>query len=67
MKSDLSKEGTGKQLSDSQLRWARKLGMGCLLAGIFVPLDLLAALLGAGIGVYCCIKVFLYLRHRSAL
>jgi hypothetical protein len=57
----------GTQISDSQLRWARRLGMGFLLAGVFIPFDLLAIILVFGAGVYICIKVILYLRQRLAL
>jgi hypothetical protein len=66
-KSDWSKKDTGNQLPDHQLQWARKLGMGFLLAAVFVPFDLLATLLVMGTGVYCCIKVILYARHRLTL
>jgi hypothetical protein len=38
-----------------------------LLAGVFIPFDLLAIILVFGAGVYICIKVILYLRQRLAL
>lgn len=37
--------------------------MGFLLAGVFIPFDLLAAVIVAGIGVYICVKAILYLRQ----
>ena len=41
--------------------------MGFLLAGVFIPFDLLVVILVVGTGVYICIKVILYLRQRLAL
>ena len=42
------------------------MGMGFLLAGVFIPFDLLVIILISGAGVYICIKVILYLRQTLA-
>jgi hypothetical protein len=41
--------------------------MGLLLAGVFVPLDLLALVVVLVAGVYFCIRAIVYLRQRLAL
>jgi hypothetical protein len=54
--------------ADQHIRWIRKLGLGFLLAGVFVPFELLVVSAMVGTGVYICIRFVLYLRQRlSAL
>jgi hypothetical protein len=51
---------------DEQVRWLRRLGLGLLLAGVFIPFDLLVISAIIGTGVYICIQFVLYLRHRES-
>lgn len=57
----------GSTLSDAKLRYLRTVGLGFLLAGVFVPLDLLALVVVLGGGVYFCIRAIVYLRQKLAL
>jgi hypothetical protein len=57
----------GNTLSDAKLRYLRRVGLGFLLAGVFVPLDLLALVMVLVAGVYFCIMAIVYLRERLAL
>ena len=54
----------GNPLSDDRLRSLRRMGLGFLLAGVFLPLDLLAVVVIVTAGVYFCIQ---YMRQRLAL
>jgi hypothetical protein len=54
-------------LSDVRLRYLRRVGMGLLLVGVFVPLDLLALMVVLVAGVYFCVRAIVYLRQRLAL
>ncbi|PSS18624.1 hypothetical protein M430DRAFT_35096 [Amorphotheca resinae ATCC 22711] len=55
---------TRSHISDQQMLWFRKVGMGFLLAAIFVPFDLLVIVAVLGAGVYICIRVVLSLCRR---
>ncbi|KAE9379235.1 hypothetical protein N431DRAFT_154723 [Stipitochalara longipes BDJ] len=57
----------GNTLSNNKLRYLRKVGLGFLLAGVFVPLDLLTLVVVGAAGVYFCIRAVEYLRQRLAL
>jgi len=57
----------GKDVSDTQMQMLRRVGMGVLLAGVFVPFDLLAFMVILGAGVHTCVRVVMYLRHAMAL
>jgi hypothetical protein len=57
----------GNTISDVKLRYLRRVGVGFLLAGVFVPFDLLAVMVVLGAGVYICFTAFLYLHQRLAL
>lgn len=46
------------------MRWLRRLGLGLLLAGVFIPFDLLVISAAIGTGVYICIRFVLYLRQK---
>jgi hypothetical protein len=60
--SDPDEMFVGDNLPDDSIRYLRRLGLGFLLATVFLPLDLLAlVLVGAG-GVYFCIRAV----HRLA-
>lgn len=53
-----------ERTAEEQVRWARRLGLGLLLAGVFIPFDLLVMLGIFGTGVYICVRFALYLRAR---
>lgn len=57
----------GNAPSDETLRRLRKVGMGILLAAIFVPFDLVVVMALFGAGVYTCMKALVYFRQRAAL
>ena len=54
----------GKQLSDDKLRYLRRMGLAFLLAGVFLPLDILTVVVVSIAGVYFCVQ---YVRQRMAL
>ncbi|KAE8451233.1 hypothetical protein EG329_004397 [Mollisiaceae sp. DMI_Dod_QoI] len=58
---------TEDHISDANLRWFRRMGMGFLLAGVCVPFDLLVIMVVLGAGVFISIRTVLYLRDRLAL
>jgi hypothetical protein len=57
----------GNTLSNVNRQNLRRVGLGFLLAGVFVPLDLLALVVVLVAGVYFCIRAIMYLRQRLAL
>jgi hypothetical protein len=56
----------GNKLSDANLRWMRRVGMGFFLAGVFLPLTLVVLVVSLAAGVYICITAGLYVRQRWA-
>jgi hypothetical protein len=54
----------GSKLSDANLRWMRKVGMGFLLAGVFLPFDLLILAVILAAGLYICTSTGFYVRQR---
>lgn len=53
----------GPEISDAELQWFRRMGMGFLLAGVFLPFGLLAVLAVLGAGLYVCTRIAMYF-HR---
>ncbi|KAL2074390.1 hypothetical protein VTL71DRAFT_8168 [Oculimacula yallundae] len=52
-------------MADANVQWLRKMGMGLLLAAVFIPLDLLAFMAVLGAGLYILLRTVRWGGNRS--